>query len=130
MSEQNVETVKGAYEAFAQGNIPEVLAVLDPEAEWTEPGGGNSASGTFKGPEEVGSKVFPLVQEHFDEFAVMPDTYDDQGDTVVATGRYTGKNKSGAELDATFEHTWKFSGDKVISMDVKLDNEAWAAGWS
>jgi hypothetical protein len=129
MSEQDVETIKGAYEAFGQGNIPGVLAVLDPEAEWTEPGGGKSPSGTFKGPDEVGSEVFPPVQENFDEFVCTPENYDDQGDTVVVTGKFTGKNKSGAELDSSFEHTWKLRDGKVVSMENKVD-EGWAAGWS
>ncbi len=58
MSEQDVETIRGAYEAFGRGDIPAVLGILDPNVEWIEPGGGNSPSGTFNGPDAVASEVF------------------------------------------------------------------------
>ena len=128
MSEQDVEVVRSGYDAFARGDIPGVLANLDPEAQWTEPGGGNAPVGTF-GADEVAEKVFGPVQENFDEFAATPEKFDDQGDTIVVTGKYTGKNKSGAELDSSFEHTYRMRDGKILSLDSKVD-EAWAAGWS
>ncbi len=130
MSDQDVETLKSAYEAFARGDIPAVLGILDSEVEWVEPGGGKSASGTFKGPDSVGSEVFPPIQENFDEFACTPENFDDQGDTIVVTGRFTGKNKSGAELDTSFEHVWQVRDGKAVHFENKVDQDAWAAAWA
>jgi uncharacterized protein len=37
MSQENVTLAQGIYEAFARGEIPTVLAALDPNIEWDEP---------------------------------------------------------------------------------------------
>ena len=45
-------------------------------------------------------------------------------------GRFKGKNKGGAELDAGFEHVFEMRDGKVIRFENKPDDaEAWAAGW-
>lgn len=129
MSEQDVETIRGGYDAFNRGDVGGVLAILDEDVEWIEPGGGKSPSGTFKGPQEVGDKVFAAVPENFDEFVCTPESFDDQGDAVVVSGRFTGKNKSGGEIDSRFTHTWKMKDGKVASLKNEVD-EGWAAGWS
>jgi len=130
MSEQDVETVRGGYEAFNSGNPQGVIERLDSEVEWIEPGGGNAPSGTFNGPQAVGAEVFPAVGQYFDEFTAEPENYDDQGDRIVVTGRFKGKAKSGAELDAAFEHTYDMRDGKIARLENKVDQDAWAAAWS
>ena len=130
MSEQDVETVRGGYEAFNSGNPGGVIERLDEEVEWIEPGGGNSPSGTFNGPDAVGAEVFPVVGQYFDEFTAEPENFDDQGDRVVVTGRFKGRAKSGAELDAAFEHTYDMKDGKIARLENKVDQEAWTAAWS
>jgi uncharacterized protein len=130
MSEQDVETVRGGYEAFNSGNPGGVLERLDPEVEWIEPGGGNSPSGTFRGPQSVGDDVFSVVPQYFDEFRADPENFDDQGDRVVVTGRFRGKAKSGAELDAPFEHVYDMKEGKIARLENKVDQEAWTSAWS
>ena len=36
MSQENVQTIRSIYEAFAMGNIPAVLALMDQGIEWRE----------------------------------------------------------------------------------------------
>jgi ketosteroid isomerase-like protein len=36
MSEENVNVVRGMYDGFATGDIPRVIAALDPQVEWWE----------------------------------------------------------------------------------------------
>jgi ketosteroid isomerase-like protein len=50
MSAQDVDTIRTAYEEFAEHDAAAVLAKLDPRVEWVEGGGGDSPSGTFIGP--------------------------------------------------------------------------------
>ena len=130
MSEQDVETIRGAYGEFNSGNPGGVLERLDPEVAWIEPGGGNSPSGTFNGPQSVGEDVFSVIPQNFDEFSAEPDNYDDQGDTIVVTGRFNGKAKNGQELDAAFEHVFVMKDGKVSQMENKVDQEPWTAAWS
>jgi uncharacterized protein len=130
MSEQDVETVRGAYTEFNSGNPQGVLDVLVEDVEWIEPGGGNAPSGTFNSPQSVGDDVFSAIPQYFDEFTAEPENFDDQGDRVVVTGRFKGKAKSGADLDAAFEHTFDMRDGKIARFDNKPEQEAWTAAWS
>jgi ketosteroid isomerase-like protein len=130
MSEQDVATVKAAYESFNQGDIPAVLATYDDQIEWIEPGGGSAPSGTFTGPDSVAQDVFAAVPENFDEFSVDIDEVEDQGDNVVVKGRFKGKNKGGAVLDAPFEHRNSMRDGKVVRFENNVDQDAWAAAWT
>ena len=130
MSEQDVETIRGGYDAFNSGNPGGVIERLDAEVVWIEPGGGNSPSGTFNGPDSVGQEVFPAVGEYFEEFRAEPENYDDQGDTIVVTGRFRGQAKGGAELDAAFEHVYEMKDGKIARLENKVDQDAWTAAWS
>jgi uncharacterized protein len=130
MSEQDVATVKAAYESFNQGDIPAVLATYDDQIEWIEPGGGSAPSGTFTGPDSVAQDVFAAVPENFVEFSVDIDEVEDQGDNVVVKGRFKGKNKGGAVLDAPFEHRNSMRDGKVVRFENNVDQDAWAAAWT
>ena len=130
MSQENVDLVTGGYDDFNSGNIEGVTARFHPEIEWIEPGGGNAPTGTFKGPDSVANDVFATVPENFDEFTCTVDEASDQGDTVVVTVRFKGKNKSGAELDTRAEHVWEIRDGKIARFENKVDQGAWAKGWS
>ena len=129
MSEENVEIVRGGYDDFNSGNIEGVTARLDADAQWVEPGGGNAPSGTFEGPDSVANEVFAPVSENFDEFTCSVEGARDDGDTVVVTARFKGKNKSGTELDTQAEHVWELRDGKVARFENKVDQEAWAEAW-
>ena len=130
MSQENVELVTGGYDDFNRGDIEGVTARFDPNIEWIEPGGGNSPAGSFHGPDAVAKNVFAAVPQNFDEFTCTVESASDQGDTVVVTARFKGKNKSGSELDTLAEHVWNVRDGKVSRMENKVDREAWAKGWS
>jgi ketosteroid isomerase-like protein len=130
MSQENVELVRGGYDDFNSGNIEGVIGRFHPEIEWIEPGGGSAPAGTFNGPESVANEVFAAVPANFDEFTCTVEQANDQGDTIVATVRFRGKNKSGAQLDTQAEHVWEIRDGKIARMENKVDDEAWAKGWS
>lgn len=130
MSEENVDLVRGGYDDFNSGNLDGVIARFHDEIEWIEPGGGNAPSGTFRGPESVRSEVFAAVPESFDEFTVTVEEARDEGDTVVVTSRFTGRNKSGTELNAAAEQVWEIRDGKIARLENRPDQEAWASGWS
>jgi uncharacterized protein len=130
MSEQDVQIIRDAYGDFNSGNPDGVLERLAAECEWVEPGGGNAPSGTFTTPQSVGEDVFATIPQNFDEFSAEPDDFDDQGERIVVTGRFKGKAKSGADLDAPFEHVYQVEGGKITRLENKVDQDAWTAAWS
>jgi ketosteroid isomerase-like protein len=130
MSQENVDLVRGGYEDFNSGNIDGVTARFAAEIEWNEPGGGNAPSGTFRGPDSVANDVFATVPENFDEFTCTVEEARDEGDTVVISAHFKGRSKSGADLDAHAEHVWEVRDGKITRFENKVDEGAWAQGWS
>src|SRR4051794_41749268 len=54
MADQNLDTVRGAYEAFGRGDVPAVLAILADDVAWAVPPPLPQA-GDAHGPDEVGA---------------------------------------------------------------------------
>lgn len=113
MSSQNLDTIKGAYAAFAKGDVPAVLGVMDADISWTEAEGFPYA-GTYHGPNAVLENVFMRLGTEWDGFAAVPAEFIDGGDTVVALGKYSGTYKAtGKSFQADFAHVWKFRDGKA-----------------
>jgi ketosteroid isomerase-like protein len=115
MSAQNVAVVRSVYENFAKGDIPLVLAALDPEIEWIESEEPFLPwAGTHRGPSAVAGELFARVMSCFDQFAVVPDRIHDAGDQIVVEGRATGTTKACRKLDAPAAWVWTVRQGKAV----------------
>jgi uncharacterized protein len=129
MSQDDVQVIRDAYDAFNRGDIPAVLTAMDQQIEWIEPGGGRAPSGTFRGPDSVANDVFATVPQNFEQFSAQPDQFIDAGAHVVVTGRFDGTAKSGKELHTPFVHVWKMRGGQALHFQNFVDAAEWAEGW-
>ena len=129
MAQQDVETMRGAYEAFNRADIPAVLAAFDERIEWSEPGGGAAPRGTYRGAESVGRDVFAAVPQHFAEIRAEPERFIDAGEHVAVVGRFRGRSKGGRELDAPFAHVWAMRNGKAARFANHVEAGPWAAAW-
>jgi uncharacterized protein len=120
----SAQLVRGAYDAFAKGDIPAVLALIDDRCEWLEaehspywPGG------ALVGPQAVLQGVFMRLGEDFGgTFAVDVRRIVDCGDTVLGGVRYTGTAAAtGKALDAQAAHVWDLRDGKVVRWQQYAD---------
>jgi ketosteroid isomerase-like protein len=119
--QSNTDAVKGAYAAFAKGDIPSVLGLLAADAQWTEAAGG-PYGGTFVGPQGVLDNVFMKIGAEWDGYAAIPDEFIANETTVVALGHYRGTFKAtGKSFRAPFVHVWKFANGKVTTFVQHTD---------
>lgn len=131
MSATNVAVVASVYENFAKGDIPAVLAVLAPEIDWVE--GSQDFlphRGTHSTPGEVAAKVFQMVGDNFDRFAVVPEQFHDAGDVIVVEGRAMGQTKSGRQLDAPAVWVWTVKDGRATANHNYHDTDAWRVALS
>lgn len=114
--ETNGAILEKAYEDFAKGDVPAVLAVLDENLQWFEAEGGPYWQGGPQiGPQQVVEHVFMRIPQDYDGFTVKVNRIVGLGDTVVMEGRYVGSGKaSGRPLDAQVAHVWDFKDGKVV----------------
>ena len=129
MSQENVTLLQGLYEAFGRGDIPTVLAAMDPNIEWDEPQApGYPAGGIHRGPQVVANGVFGTIPTYYQEFAALPQEFIDAGDRVIAIGEYQGKGKaSGTPFVAPFVHIHTFRNGKWIRFQEYTDTGTIAA---
>jgi ketosteroid isomerase-like protein len=110
----NLDGVRGAYDAFARGDVPGVLGFLSDDIEWTE-AEGFPYGGTYKGPNAVLEGVFMKLGTEWDGYAAVPIEFIDAGDNVIALGEYSGKYKAtGKRFRANFAHIWTLRDGKAI----------------
>ncbi|MBL8208009.1 MAG: nuclear transport factor 2 family protein [Blastocatellia bacterium] len=117
----NLNIIQGAYEAFAKGDVPSVLGIMDGNIVWKE-ADGFPLAGTYNGPQGVLEGVFMRLGPLWEGFAVTPHELIDGGDTIVALGQYSGKAlATGKSLLVDFAHIWKFQDGKVIGFVQYVD---------
>jgi ketosteroid isomerase-like protein len=117
----NKAIVESVYAAFATGNVPAVLGAMDDKIEWTE-ADGFPLAGTYVGPQAVLENVFMRLGEIGDDFAAVPNHFVADGDTVVALGTYTWKNKaSGEPAEVKMAHVWTLADGKVSRFQQHVD---------
>lgn len=118
----NKEIIAAAYAAFAQGDVPAVLAAMHPEIEWTNAEGWPLYSGTLVGPQAVVDGVFMRLGEIGDDFSVNLEQLVAEGDTVVGLGTYTwNRQGSGEPAEVKMAHVWTLADGKVTHFQQHVD---------
>ena len=123
MPENSVEVVRSMYNAFATGDVPTVVAKMDPEIEWNEAENFPYADNNpYIGPDAVVEGVFTRLADEWDGWSLDIDEYLDAGDAAAVTGRYRATHKqTGKKINAQFTHVWKVRDGKAVSFQQYVD---------
>ena len=123
MSKEHVNIVRGLYAAFATGDIPTIVAALDPKVEWWEAENFIYADkNPYVGPDAVLTGVFMRLGEEWDGFAVSPEDVLDAGDIAVGYGYYSGTYKQNSvQVRAQFAHFFTFRDGKIVKFQQYTD---------
>jgi uncharacterized protein len=119
MTEDNLQLVRRAYEAFNRGDFDRAAELLAPDVEWQTPPN-LPEPGVWRGPDEVKQRMGELL-EVFDEFQVKVIELIDADDRVVALVRYKGRGSAtglaveGAGVDAQI---WTLRGGKAVQIET------------
>ena len=129
MTAENVNLVQGMYDAFAEGDVPSVVAALDSRIVWNEAENFPYADGhPYVGPEAVVAGVFQRLADDWEYWTLNIERFHDGGDSVVAQGRYDARNKkTGAVISAQFIHVWDLRDGKAVRFQQYADTAQVAA---
>ena len=118
MSNDNVQLVQTAYEAFGRGDIPAVLEALTEDIDWNVPEllpqGGHA-----KGREEVG-EFFQRLGGAWEDFNVDVRDIVAADDRVCVLGQAGGK-VNGTEAGYGFVHAWTVRDGALARFDEYVD---------
>jgi ketosteroid isomerase-like protein len=123
MSQENVDLVRGMYDAFAAGDVPTVLENFDPEIVWNEAENFPYADGNpYVGPQAVVDGVFARLGSEWVYWNLDIEEILDAGDRAIAVGRYRAKNKeSGKVLNAQLTRFWTIRDGKATRFQQYAD---------
>lgn len=129
-TQDNVETVRGLYESFADGDIDAIAATFAPDIEFSSPAG-LIGGGTFDGEAEIREKLFAELTKNWEDASVVPEQVIESGDIVVVRMTFSGTaSESGASVVYPGVHVFEFE-DGLITQwttygDTALFNAALA----
>jgi len=116
MSQESVDLVRRAVEAFNAGDIEQMLALADPELAWLPAFGAATGGATAYNGHAGFREYWRNTQEIWDHFHFSPEGFiGDDGKVVVVVGRGSGRAKgSGVQIDQPFARVWKVRGGKAV----------------
>ena len=120
----NVQLLKGLYEAFGRGDIPAVLGAMSSDIRWHQAEGNpyRPSGEPWVGPDAVLNNLFMRLGTEWDGFTVHPQSFHGAADSVVVEGRYTGAYKpTGKSIDAQFCHVWGVNNGKLNRFQQYID---------
>lgn len=118
----NVDLIRSTYDGASAENGKHLLAVLAPDATWTEAAGFPYA-GTYVGPEQIVAGVFKRLATEWDGYQAQVHTYLADGDRVAAFGIYSGTYRAtGKSMTASFAHLYRLKDGQIVSMEQYVDS--------
>jgi len=120
----NLEVIKGAYNAFATGDIPAFLGAMDSKIEWNEAENFPYADGNpYIGADAIVQGVFARIGADWEYFTLSDHVYHVTLDAlVIVTGRYNAKHRvTGKVIRAQFTHMWTLKNGKITRYQQYAD---------
>ena len=114
MSQENVEIVRRAFEAYNRGDLDAAVADFAPDFEYIASGAVPGTRGVYRGPE--GYKRFVgWVRDEFDDARVEVDAITDAGDQVLVSVTTRGRGRqSGVEASWSVWQVWTLRDGKIV----------------
>ncbi|PKG43887.1 ketosteroid isomerase [Psychroflexus sp. MES1-P1E] len=125
MNPFNVEVIDNLYKAFAKGEIPKVLELMDPKVVWNEAESNAYADGNpYIGPEAVLNGVFARIGAEHEYFKLEDVKLNNMFDNkVLATLRYDAMYKNGKAYNAQVAHLWTLEDGKITNFQQFTDTK-------
>jgi ketosteroid isomerase-like protein len=130
MTDSDVTVVEAIYGAFARGDVPAVLAAVDPGVDWLTPSTLPWSRGAYHGREGL-AEYFASFAAALEDARVEPhELYALPGRRVVAFGVERARARStGAAFEVPFVHVFTVADGRVTAMRGLVDTAAVGAAF-
>jgi ketosteroid isomerase-like protein len=125
MSQENVEIVRAAFEAFLEGDQEKTAQLVDPALEFHGTIGGLQEGQIAHGQSEIDQTFESEDLEAWEERRLEPEEFIDAGDDVVVLlHEYRRGKGSGVELETETAVVVTVSGGRVVRIQGYMDRKA------
>jgi ketosteroid isomerase-like protein len=122
MSQENVEIVKRASDAFNRRDVDAFMKCVTSDIEFNSAMSGTVAGGSLKGREGI-EALFADIRDTWEEHRMVIEVIRDLGDRVLGLGRLEGRGKaSGVSVDVPLAVISDFRDGKAWRTRTYLDH--------
>jgi ketosteroid isomerase-like protein len=122
MSQENVEIVRRAIDAFNRRDIDAIYECVNSDLEWFPAMPVTFAGGAFRGREGIESYVRE-VSDAWEEYRVLGEDIRDLNDRVLALSRVEALGAgSGAQVDSEMGQVYDFREGRISRIQTYLDH--------
>jgi ketosteroid isomerase-like protein len=118
MSQENVEVVRQAHEAFNRRNLDGLAGLTDPDwvMDWSR--SISPQRGVYRGRTGVEAWMAEIT-DAFESFEIQPLEYVKAGDRIVVPTRVKGRGRgSGVVIDAEGATVWELERGRVVRLTL------------
>jgi ketosteroid isomerase-like protein len=121
MSQENVEIVKRALEAFSSGDAGGFASLTTSDVEWKTGLGAIEGGEIFHGHEGV-ERYFARLSGAWEEFRFVAHEFHDHDDVVLVLGQLVGRGRTGGvPVDSPVGAVWDLREGKIWRLRAYLD---------
>jgi uncharacterized protein len=128
--EHNIQTIQKLYQTFGQGDLPGVLSLISPDANFIAKYGQGHFPGQWGKPSRGYNEImafFREMNEAVEVHGLEPYKFFAQGDDVVVLINWRGVvRKTGKPFNSMLVHIWTLQGGKVINYIGLADPTAYS----
>jgi ketosteroid isomerase-like protein len=124
VSQENVELVRAAWEAWERRDVGAIFAFYDPEIVWDQThAGAAELSGVYRGHDGVRQFIRAWIAP-FESYYARPEEFIDAGDDVVVRLRQGGRGKqSGVEVEMPpYWQVYRLRDGRAVRIEVYSDH--------
>jgi ketosteroid isomerase-like protein len=122
MSQENVQIVERALEAFSSGDAVTFAGLTTPDVEWRTGLGAIEGGEIFHGHEGV-ERYFGRLRGAWEQFRFIPHEFHDHDELVLVLGRLEGRGRGGGvPVDSPVGAVWELRDGKIWRLRAYLDH--------
>ena len=116
------DLIRQFYTALSTSDAPTALGLMADDIEWLTMW---HYQVDGRGPQKVAEGLLMPLMAEWSSFALTPDEYLADGNTVMSLGRFTGVHgATGKSVNARYAHVWTVAGGKIARFRQYIDTLA------
>jgi ketosteroid isomerase-like protein len=124
MARENVELVRRVYLAWQQGDVDELVSLLDPAVSWSPVLRFLEGERAAVGHQEL-RRWFRRIRITYRSLRPPPERFEDHGSRVLVRGRLVGASRlAEGDLDVPVAWVWTVSAGRTVAMRAFREERA------
>ena len=118
MARESVELVRRVYLAWQEGDLDELLSLLDPEVSWSPVLRFLEGERAAVGHREL-RRWFRRIRITYRSLRPVPQRFEDHGSRVLVLGRLVGASRLGeGDLDVAVAWVWPVRAGRIVAVQA------------